>query len=197
MVFFASPAMKDGNHGTLEQPFATIGRGITKLGPGDVLNLRHGLFIEPTAGIGDACASRSSPGRCTGRVPGGVLYHQRESACSPAMGPEFLSVRRPADGCVLWIGSGVAPPGVVRRAYCREQANHFHQLSGWIMPTPDEIPNVERPPDWAVDQATDELYDVDDPAAAEDRAWQLVHDAEMREDERHDEYDDPDQGGEA
>ena len=65
------------------------------------------------------------------------------------------------------------------------------------MPTPDERPNVQRPPDWAVDQATDELYDVEDPAAAEERAWQLVHDAEVREDERHDEYDDPDQGGEA
>ena len=65
------------------------------------------------------------------------------------------------------------------------------------MPTPDEHPNVQRPPDWAVDQATDELYDVEDPPAAEERAWQLVHDADEREDERHDEYDDPDQGGEA
>ena len=65
------------------------------------------------------------------------------------------------------------------------------------MPTPNEHPNVQRPPEWAVDQATDELYDVEDPAATEERAWQLVHDAEKREDERHDEYDDPDQGGEA
>lgn len=65
------------------------------------------------------------------------------------------------------------------------------------MPFPDERSNVERPPDWAVEQATDELYDVDDPAAAEKRAWQLVHEAEVREAERHDEYDDPDQGGEA
>jgi hypothetical protein len=65
------------------------------------------------------------------------------------------------------------------------------------MASPDEHPNVQRPPDWAVDQAADELYDVEDPAAAEERAWQLVHDAEEREEERHDEYDDPDQGGEA
>jgi hypothetical protein len=40
-------------------------------------------------------------------------------------------------------------------------------------------------------------YDVDDPAAAEERTWQIVHDAEVREDERHDEDDDPDQGGTA
>jgi hypothetical protein len=65
------------------------------------------------------------------------------------------------------------------------------------MSTPDEHPNVQRPPDWAVDQATDDLYDVEDPAAVEERAWQLVHDAEQLEEERHDEYDDPDQGGEA
>ena len=69
--------------------------------------------------------------------------------------------------------------------------------NGWIMSSPDERPNVQRPPDWAVDQATDELDGVDDPAAVEERAWQLVHDAEQREEERHDEYDDPDQGGEA
>ncbi len=65
------------------------------------------------------------------------------------------------------------------------------------MPTGDELSNVDRPPDWAVEQATDELDDVTDAAAAEERAWQLVHDAEVREDERHDEYDDADQGGEA
>jgi hypothetical protein len=65
------------------------------------------------------------------------------------------------------------------------------------VPIPDERPSVERPPDWAVAQATDELYDADDAAVVEERAWQLVHDAEVREDERHDEYDDPDEGGEA
>jgi hypothetical protein len=63
--------------------------------------------------------------------------------------------------------------------------------------SPDERPNVQRPPDWAVDLATDELGGVDDSAAVEERAWQLVHNAEHREEERHDEYDDPDQGGEA
>jgi hypothetical protein len=65
------------------------------------------------------------------------------------------------------------------------------------MPSPDQHRSVQRPPDWAVDQAADDLYDVEDPAAVEERAWQLVHDAQQREEERHDEYDDPDQGGEA
>ncbi len=65
------------------------------------------------------------------------------------------------------------------------------------MPTADEHPNVQRPPSWAVDQATADLYDVEDPVAVEERAWQLVQEAQEREDERHDEYDDPDQGGEA
>jgi hypothetical protein len=62
------------------------------------------------------------------------------------------------------------------------------------MPTPKEHQHVLRPPDWAVDQATDELYDVDHPHAVTQRAWELLRE---REDERHDEYDDPDQGGEA
>lgn len=65
------------------------------------------------------------------------------------------------------------------------------------MSSPDERPHVQGPPDWAVEQANDELDDGDDPAAAEERAWELVHDAQQREEERHDEYDDPDQGGEA
>jgi hypothetical protein len=45
--FFVSPAGNDGNAGTLEQPFATIARGVAELGPGDVLNLRHGVYVEP------------------------------------------------------------------------------------------------------------------------------------------------------
>ncbi|HKG50727.1 MAG TPA: hypothetical protein VKB14_09820 [Actinomycetales bacterium] len=64
------------------------------------------------------------------------------------------------------------------------------------MPLPDGREDLPRPPDWAVDQSTDELYDEQDPAVIEERAWKLVRDAEQRDDERHDEYDDPDQGGE-
>lgn len=65
-----------------------------------------------------------------------------------------------------------------------------------MMPTPNEPSKVEQPPEWAVHQATDELYGVVDPKAVTERAWRVVHDAEEREDEAHDEYDDPDQGGE-
>ena len=48
-------------------------------------------------------------------------------------------------------------------------------------------------PDWALGQAMDGLDD-EDSGGQEERARQLVHDFE---DERHDQYDDPDQGGEA
>lgn len=65
------------------------------------------------------------------------------------------------------------------------------------MPSAEDQPNVGQPPGWAIDQATAELYDVDDAATIAERAWQLVHQAEELEDDRHDEYDDPDQGGEA
>lgn len=68
---------------------------------------------------------------------------------------------------------------------------------GCIVPDPNENPNAQNPADWAVDQATAELYDVDDPDVISERAQVLVREAEQREDERHDEYDDPDQGGEA
>ena len=54
-----------------------------------------------------------------------------------------------------------------------------------------------QPPEWAVDQATNELYDVDDPALIAEHAWELARAAQERNDERHDEYDDPDEGGEA
>ena len=63
-----------------------------------------------------------------------------------------------------------------------------------VNPAPKEPPHAQRPPDWARDEATDELYDVKNPEAIIRRAWELVGE---REDERHDEYDDPDHGGEA
>jgi hypothetical protein len=47
-----------------------------------------------------------------------------------------------------------------------------------------------------MEQATDELYDEPDPEAIADRAREIARGAQEREDERHDEYDDPDQGGE-
>jgi hypothetical protein len=68
---------------------------------------------------------------------------------------------------------------------------------GCTVPDPNENPNVQNPAGWAVNQATAELYDVDDPDVILERARELVRDAEQLETERHDEYDDPDQGGEA
>jgi hypothetical protein len=65
------------------------------------------------------------------------------------------------------------------------------------MPHPDEVTPSHPIPAWALQQATDELYDVDDPDAISQRAEQIARAAQEREDERHDEYDDPDMGGEA
>jgi hypothetical protein len=39
--------------------------------------------------------------------------------------------------------------------------------------------------------------DLADPQTITKHAWELVHEANERYDERHDEFDDPDQGGEA
>ncbi len=66
-----------------------------------------------------------------------------------------------------------------------------------MMSTPNEHPIVRQPPAWAVDRAREELQDVEDQEAVDRRAWDLTREAEEREDERHDEYDDPDEGGEA
>jgi hypothetical protein len=65
------------------------------------------------------------------------------------------------------------------------------------MPHPDEATPSQSIPAWAVQQATEELYDVEDPDVISQRAEQIAREAREREDERHDEYDDPDQGGEA
>lgn len=65
------------------------------------------------------------------------------------------------------------------------------------MANPNEDPNTQAPPAWAVDQVSAEQDDMDDPGAVTKRAWELVREVEEQEAERHDEYDDPDQGGEA
>jgi hypothetical protein len=59
------------------------------------------------------------------------------------------------------------------------------------MAVPRRIPT--EPPGWALDQATQE---VDEDESIPARAWELVREKQRRYDERHDEYDDPDQGGE-
>jgi len=65
------------------------------------------------------------------------------------------------------------------------------------MPDPDESAAPAPIPTWAVEQAREELYDIRDPAVIEERAREIARNHQEREDERHDEYDDPDEGGEA
>ena len=65
------------------------------------------------------------------------------------------------------------------------------------MPHPNEAAPNPPVPEWALRQATEELYDVEVPEVISQRARQIAREAREREDERHDEYDDPDQGGEA
>ncbi|MBA2558415.1 MAG: hypothetical protein H0V07_00730 [Propionibacteriales bacterium] len=50
---------------------------------------------------------------------------------------------------------------------------------------------------WALQRATEELYDINDAEVIAQRAREIAREGREREDERHDEYDDPDQGGEA
>jgi len=71
------------------------------------------------------------------------------------------------------------------------------QPSGIDMPHPDEAPPSPPTPPWALQQASEELYDVDEPEVIHQRAELIASEARERYDERHDEYDDPDQGGEA
>jgi hypothetical protein len=65
------------------------------------------------------------------------------------------------------------------------------------MPEPQPGSSPAPIPAWALQQAAEELYDVQDPDAIAQRSRQIARQAQEREDERHDEYDDPDAGGEA
>lgn len=64
------------------------------------------------------------------------------------------------------------------------------------MPTDIEPSNAQEPPDWAFERAADELYQVDDQSIIAERARQIVREEQQLRDERHDEYDDADEGGE-
>lgn len=55
---------------------------------------------------------------------------------------------------------------------------------------PDDLP------EWAVEQALQDLPAGSEPSEVTALARQIAEDAQERFDERHDEYDDPDQGGE-
>ena len=52
-------------------------------------------------------------------------------------------------------------------------------------------------PTWALQRASEELYDVEDAEAIAQRAREIARQTQELADERHDEYDDSDQGGEA
>ena len=56
--------------------------------------------------------------------------------------------------------------------------------------------DASRPPGWATDQAAVERHDATGGSPLDDRAWQLVRASQAQPDEGHDEFDDPDQGGE-
>jgi hypothetical protein len=71
------------------------------------------------------------------------------------------------------------------------------QTAEEAMSDPDEGSATASTPAWAVQQATEELYSVEDAQMIAQRAREIADEGQAREDERHDQYDDPDEGGEA
>jgi hypothetical protein len=67
-------------------------------------------------------------------------------------------------------------------------------MEGAMTPAPAPGSTSSEPPRWALDQAADEVGESSESIA--DHAWDLVRAKQERDDERHDQYDDPDQGGE-
>ena len=65
------------------------------------------------------------------------------------------------------------------------------------MSTPGETSAPLELPAWALERASADMYDVNDQAAVIRRAWEIVREGTALDDERHDEFDDPDEGGEA
>ncbi len=63
------------------------------------------------------------------------------------------------------------------------------------MPASIDTSNTAGPPAWARTRAGEDLYDVPDQSVIQARAWQIVHEAQQLQDEKHDEFDDPDEGG--
>lgn len=61
---------------------------------------------------------------------------------------------------------------------------------------PRQHPTARQPPGWAVLQATGDLPEGSTASEVSALAWDLVRAEAERFEERHDEYDDPDQGGE-
>ena len=65
------------------------------------------------------------------------------------------------------------------------------------MSHPDEGSSTASIPTWALLRAAEELHDTQDEQVIAQRAREIALEDREREDERHDEYDDPDEGGEA
>jgi hypothetical protein len=65
------------------------------------------------------------------------------------------------------------------------------------MSHPDEGSPPQPIPAWALQRANDELYDTTDAEVITRRAQDIAEESRQLDDERHDEFDDPDQGGEA
>jgi hypothetical protein len=61
----------------------------------------------------------------------------------------------------------------------------------------DEGSSIASTPTWALQRATEELHDIKDAKVTAYRAREIAREDREHEDERHDVYDDPDQGGEA
>jgi hypothetical protein len=72
-----------------------------------------------------------------------------------------------------------------------------HQPSAEDAMTEPPPPRPDDLPEWAVEQALQDLPASSEPSEVTALARQIAEDAQERFDERHDEYDDPDQGGEA
>jgi len=64
------------------------------------------------------------------------------------------------------------------------------------MATAQEQGPAQGPPSWAIERASAELGATAGRTLIIDRAWEIVRASAAQDDERHDEYDDPDQGGE-
>lgn len=74
---FVAKSGNDAHPGTFARPFRTIAKGVSILQPGDILNLRGGVYVEPVAIVGkhgtavDPIVIRTYPGE-TAYIDGSV-----------------------------------------------------------------------------------------------------------------------------
>ncbi|HEX2893293.1 MAG TPA: hypothetical protein VHO29_04740 [Marmoricola sp.] len=78
-----------------------------------------------------------------------------------------------------------------------DQAEEAEGPPNPTMPRPETPRGRDALPDWALERARSDLFDVDDDDAVLLRAGEILREAQQIDEERHDEYDDPDSGGEA